>query len=63
MDDTREIDAARDTFEEGANSGTSCRVEIEAIELDMMWVKKERAYKKKKESPIESLDRATLNLS
>lgn len=51
MDDTREIDDTRETFEEGANSGTSCRVEIEAIELDMMWVKKERAYKKKKKVP------------
>ncbi len=43
MDDAREIEDTRETFDEGAKSGTSSRVEIEAIEPDMMWAKKKKS--------------------
>lgn len=54
MDDGREIEDTRETFDEGAKSGTSSRVEIEAIEPDMMWAKKKsRPAEKKKFRPID----------
>lgn len=54
MDDAREIEDTRETFDEGAKSGTSSRVEIEAIEPDMMWAKKKsRPAEKKKFRPID----------
>lgn len=53
MDDGREIEDTRETFDEGAKFGTSSRVEIEAIEPDMMWAKKKVGLQKKKFRPID----------
>lgn len=58
MDDEREIEDTRETFDKGTKSGTSSLVEIEAIEPDMMLAKKKSGLQRKK-FPIHKLGRAT----
>lgn len=61
MDDERDTDNTRETSDEGASSGSSSGVEIEAVEPDMMCAKKKKkkATCKNKQNPIDILDRAS----